>query len=65
MTFIFLLVILFSTDEKVNGIFAGLTIGLSLTLIHLISIPATNTSVNPVRGISQAVFVGGEALQQV
>jgi aquaporin Z len=65
MTFIFLLVILFSTDEKANGSFAGLTIGLTLTLIHLISIPVTNTSVNPARSISQAVFVGGEALQQV
>ena len=65
MTFIFLLVILFSTDEKANGSFAGLTIGLALTLIHLISIPVTNTSVNPARSISQAVFVGGEALQQV
>ncbi|MBL7790274.1 MAG: aquaporin Z [Chitinophagales bacterium] len=65
MTFIFLIVILFSTDEKANGSFAGLTIGLTLTLIHLISIPVTNTSVNPARSISQAVFVGGEALNQL
>jgi aquaporin Z len=65
MTFIFLLVILFTTDEKANGSFAGLAIGLTLVLIHLISIPVTNTSVNPARSISQAIFVGGEALQQV
>lgn len=65
MTFIFLLVILFSTDEKANGSFAGLAIGLALVLIHLISIPVTNTSVNPARSISQAIFVGGEALQQL
>lgn len=65
MTFVFLLVILFSTDEKANGSFAGLAIGLALVLIHLISIPVTNTSVNPARSISQAIFVGGEALQQL
>lgn len=65
MTFIFLLIILFATDEKANGAFAGITIGLALTLIHLISIPVTNTSVNPARSISQAVFVGGPALSQV
>ena len=65
MTFIFLLVILFSTDEKANGSFAGLAIGLTLTLIHLISIPVTNTSVNPARSISQAVFVGGDAFSQL
>lgn len=56
LTFIFLLVILGSTDERANTKFAGLAIGLCLTLIHLISIPLTNTSVNPARSISQAIF---------
>jgi aquaporin Z len=65
MTFMFLLVILGATDEKAAKAFAGLAIGLSLTLIHLISIPVTNTSVNPARSISQAVFAGGWALSQL
>ncbi len=65
MTFMFLLVILGATDEKAPKGFAGLAIGLSLTLIHLISIPVTNTSVNPARSISQAVFVGDWALSQL
>ncbi|RZK91233.1 MAG: aquaporin Z [Pedobacter sp.] len=65
LTFIFLLVILGSTDSRAPKGFAGLAIGLCLTLIHLISIPVTNTSVNPARSTSQAVFVGGEALGQL
>ncbi|WP_255578317.1 aquaporin Z [Flavobacterium sp. ASW18X] len=66
LTFVFLLVILGSTDEKSNGKFAGLAIGLALTLIHLISIPITNTSVNPARSLSQAVFAEGVwALEQL
>ncbi len=65
MTFMFLIVILGSTDEKAPQGFAGLAIGLALTLIHLISIPVTNTSVNPARSISQAVFVGDWALSQL
>lgn len=65
MTFMFLLIILGSTDEKAPKGFAGLAIGLSLTLIHLISIPVTNTSVNPARSISQALFVGDWALSQL
>jgi aquaporin Z len=65
MTFIFLTIILNATDEKANGAFAGLTIGLALTLIHLISIPVTNTSVNPARSISQAIFAGSGALSQL
>lgn len=65
MTFIFLIVILGATDEKAPKGFAGIAIGLTLTLIHLISIPVTNTSVNPARSISQAVFVGGWALEQL
>lgn len=57
LTFVFLMVILGVTDEShANGKFAGLAIGLCLTLIHLISIPLTNTSVNPARSISQAIF---------
>ena len=65
MTFFFLLVILGSTDEKAPAGFAGIAIGLALTLIHLISIPVTNTSVNPARSISQAIFAGGWALSQL
>ncbi|WP_228527923.1 aquaporin Z [Pararhodonellum marinum] len=65
MTFMFLLIILGATDSRAPKGFAGLAIGLALTLIHLISIPVTNTSVNPARSISQAVFVGGEVLGQV
>ncbi len=57
LTFVFLMVILGATDgAHANGKFAGLAIGLCLTLIHLISIPLTNTSVNPARSLSQAIF---------
>jgi aquaporin Z len=65
MTSMFLLVILGATHRRAPTGFAGLTIGLTLTLIHLISIPVTNTSVNPARSTSQALFVGGWALQQL
>ena len=65
LTLFFLLVILGATDKFANGRFAGIAIGLALTLIHLISIPITNTSVNPARSLSQAIFVGGEPLSQV
>ena len=65
MTFFFLLVILGVTSKKASAGFAGLAIGLCLTLIHLISIPVTNTSVNPARSISQAVFVGDWAIEQL
>jgi aquaporin Z len=65
MTFMFLIVILGATDPKAPQGFAGLAIGLALTLIHLISIPVTNTSVNPARSISQALFVGDWALAQL
>jgi aquaporin Z len=65
LTMFFLLVILGATDKFANGKFAGIAIGLALTLIHLISIPITNTSVNPARSLSQALFVGGEPLSQV
>ncbi len=65
MTFMFLLVILGTTHTRAPAGFAGLAIGLALTLIHLISIPVTNTSVNPARSTATAVFVGGWALQQL
>ena len=65
LTMFFLLIILGATDKFANGKFAGIAIGLGLTLIHLISIPITNTSVNPARSLSQAIFVQGEALSQV
>lgn len=65
LTFMFLIVILGATHPKAPPGFAGIAIGLALTLIHLISIPVTNTSVNPARSTSQAIFVGGIALQQL
>jgi aquaporin Z len=65
MTFMFMLIILGSTYEKAPAGFAGIAIGLGLTLVHLISIPVTNTSVNPARSISQALFVGGWAISQL
>jgi aquaporin Z len=65
LTLFFLLIILGATDKFANGKFAGIAIGLGLTLIHLISIPITNTSVNPARSLSQALFVGGEPLSQL
>ena len=65
LTMFFLLIILGATDKFANGKFAGVAIGLGLTLIHLVSIPITNTSVNPARSLSQALFTGGEPLNQV
>ena len=65
MTFMFLIVILGTTHKRAPVGFAGLAIGLALTLIHLISIPVTNTSVNPARSTGPAIFVGGWALQQL
>ena len=65
MTFFFLIVILGATDERAPKGFAPIAIGLCLTLIHLISIPVTNTSVNPARSTSQAIFAGGWALKQL
>jgi aquaporin Z len=64
LTAFFLLVILGATESRVPPGFAPIAIGLCLTLIHLISIPVTNTSVNPARSTSQALFAGGWALQQ-
>ncbi len=65
MTFFFLTVILGSTDRRAPAGFAPIAIGLALTLIHLISIPVTNTSVNPARSTGPAVIVGGWALGQL
>lgn len=65
LTAIFLYVILGATDKRAPKGFAGLSIGLTLTLIHLVSIPITNTSVNPARSIGVAWFAGPEALGQV
>jgi aquaporin Z len=65
MTFMFLMIILGSTDERAPKGFAPIAIGLGLTLIHLISIPVTNTSVNPARSTGPALIVGGWALEQL
>lgn len=65
MTFMFLLIILGATDAKAPPGFAGIAIGLGLTLINLVSIPITNTSVNPARSIGPALFVGGWAITQL
>ncbi len=65
MTFMFLIIILGATHKNASAGFAGVAIGLGLTLIHLISIPVTNTSVNPARSTSQAIFVQGWALEQL
>jgi len=65
MTFMFLFIILGATDKRAPAGFAGIAIGLALTLIHLISIPVTNTSVNPARSTGPALFEGGIALGQL
>jgi len=65
MTFMFLMIILGATDARAPQGFAPIAIGLALTLIHLISIPVTNTSVNPARSTGPALIVGGWALQQL
>ena len=65
MTFMFLMIILGTTHTRAPVGFAGIAIGLALTLIHLISIPVTNTSVNPARSTGPALIVGGWALQQL
>ena len=65
MTFMFLIIILGATDPRAPAGFAPIAIGLGLTLIHLISIPVTNTSVNPARSTGPALIVGGWAIQQL
>ena len=65
LTFIFVLVVHGSTDERVPKGFAGLAIGLTLVMVHLVAIPIDGTSVNPARSLGPAVFVGGTAISQV
>ena len=65
MTFLFLFVILATTSKYGNGVMAGLAIGVTLMLIHLVAIPITGTSVNPARSLGPALFSGGQALAQV
>jgi aquaporin Z len=65
MTFFFLVVILGATNKHAPQAMAGLAIGLALTLIHLVTIPVTNTSVNPARSTGPALFVGGWAIKQL
>ena len=65
MTFMFLIIILGATDKRAPQGFAPIAIGLALTLIHLISIPITNTSVNPARSTGVALFQGGWAVDQL
>jgi aquaporin Z len=65
LTAFFVMVIMGSTDERAPKGFAGISIGLCLTLIHLVCIPVTNTSVNPARSTGQAIFAGGWAIQQL
>jgi aquaporin Z len=65
LTFMFLFVILGATERRAPAGFAGIAIGLALTLIHLISIPVDNTSVNPARSLGVAIFAGGDYLAQV
>lgn len=65
MTFLFVFVIMGATDKRAPAGFAGVAIGLTLALIHLISIPVTNTSVNPARSTGPALFVGGWAIAQL
>ncbi|HLT86354.1 MAG TPA: MIP family channel protein [Sphingobacterium sp.] len=65
LTFVFLFVILATTSKVGNGTMAGLAIGFTLLLIHLVAIPVTGTSVNPARSLGPAVFAGGQALSQL
>lgn len=65
MTFMFVMVIMGSTDRRAPAGFAPIAIGLCLTLVHLISIPVTNTSVNPARSLSQALFAGAPYMSQL
>ena len=65
MTMMFLIVILGATDSRAPGQFAPIPIGFALTLIHLVSIPVTNTSVNPARSTGVAIYAGAPALEQL
>ncbi|WJE51935.1 aquaporin [Bacillus cereus] len=65
LTFVFILVIVAVTGKKGNAQFAGLVIGFTLVLVHLLGIPLTGTSVNPTRSLAPALFAGGEAMSQL
>jgi len=65
LTFVFVLVVLGVTSKKANGVVAGLVIGLSLTLVHILGIPFTGTSVNPARSFGPAILAQGDALTQL
>jgi aquaporin Z len=65
LTFLFLLVVHGSTHERAPKGFAGIAIGLTLTLIHIVAIPIDGTSINPARSLGPALFVGGTALSQL
>ena len=65
LTFLFVLVVLAATSHVASAGFAGLAIGMGLTVVHLIGIPLTGTSVNPARSLGPALIVGGDALSQV
>jgi len=65
MTFLFIFVILATTSKFGNGVMAGLAIGVTLMLIHLVAIPVTGTSVNPARSLGPAIFSGGKAISQL
>jgi aquaporin Z len=65
MTFLFIFVILATTSKFGNGTMSGLAIGITLMLIHLVTIPVTGTSVNPARSLGPAIFAGGKALSQL
>jgi aquaporin Z len=65
LTFFFLMIIMGATDRRAPAGFAPITIGLGLTLIHLVGIPVTNLSVNPARSTGPAIFVGGWAIAQL
>ncbi len=65
LTFVLVFTVLAATDRAARPEFAGIAIGLTFTLIHLVGIPVTNTSVNPARSIGPAIFVGGWAMRQL
>jgi aquaporin Z len=65
LTFLFIFVFLGTTSKFGNGAMAGLAIGVTLMLIHLVTIPVTGTSVNPARSLGPAIFSGGKALSQL
>jgi aquaporin Z len=65
LTFLFVLIVLSATSRLASAGFAGLAIGMALTVVHLVGIPLTGTSVNPARSLGPAIVVGGDAIRQV